>query len=114
MAQGAERDDAVQGDGGTSNDRSSSSVLILLKAPGSSSKRTSATARLEYQASILRPPPARNAVSPGRTLLRQRQNTGWGWSPVLATARAAFASSSAVRSRATRSCGRNGESHGTV
>ena len=89
-------------------------MLTLLKAPGLSSNRTSTTFSFEYHVSILRPPPARNSVSPGSTLLRQRQNTGCGWSPVFATARSAWWDSSAARRRWIRSDGRNGESQGLV
>src|SRR5260221_9867511 len=91
---------------------SSWSVLMLRKASASSSKATSITLSDAYQASILRPPPARNASRLPITDRRTRANTGCGWSPVLATARSLAPRCS--RSRATRSEGRNGESQGTV
>src|SRR5690606_37787270 len=66
---------------------SSSRVLMLRNASASSSNGTSATASDAYHLSILRCPEPRNARSEGRTSRRMRQNTGWGWSPVRATAR---------------------------
>src|SRR3990172_2454864 len=49
---------------------SSSRVLILLNASAWSSNFTSTTARLAYQASILRPPPLRKLVRCSSTLRR--------------------------------------------
>src|SRR5574341_458426 len=66
--------------------RSSSRVLMLRKASASSSKPTSTTFSAAYQASILRPPLARNASRLSRTCRFMSANTGCGWSPVLATA----------------------------
>src|SRR5205085_5369437 len=91
---------------------SSSRVLILRKASASSSKLTSTTLSDAYHASILRPPPARNACRFSATERRTSANTGCACAPVFATARSLPASCSC--SRATRSSGRNGESHGTV
>src|SRR6185503_358447 len=91
---------------------SSSRVLMLRKASASSSKTTSTTLSEAYQASIFLPPPARNASRFFFTDVLTSANTGWGWSPVLATARS-FSAIEFIR-RETRSSGRNGESQGTV
>src|SRR2546422_4223850 len=91
---------------------SSSTVLMLRKASASSSKLTSTTRSEAYQASIFLPPPARNAARFSSTFVLTSAKTGCGWSPVFATARSC--SPKAALSRFTRSCGRNGESHGTV
>ncbi len=85
----------TEGNSRVSKTRNSSSVLMLLNALGLSSNTTSTTLSFAYQASILRPPPARKPVRPGSTLLRHRQKTGCGWSPVFATAISAPCSSSA-------------------
>src|SRR5439155_13314521 len=66
---------------------SSSTVLMLRKASASSSKPTSTTRSEAYQASIFLPPPARNAARFSSTLVLTSAKTGWGWLPVLATAR---------------------------
>ena len=53
-------------------------VLMLRKAFASSSNGTSTTLRLAYQASILRPPPARKADRCASTARRTSENTGCG------------------------------------
>jgi len=58
--------------------RISSSVLMLRNASASSSKDTSATFSVAYQASILRPPAARNASRCGSTARITSENTGCG------------------------------------
>src|SRR6185295_1910087 len=72
---------------------SSSSVLKLEKASASSSKATSTTLSVAYQASILRPPSFRKSARWSSTPRRMSENTGWGCSPVFATASSAPVSS---------------------
>src|SRR6266568_1822443 len=93
---------------------SSSRVLILEKASGSSSKPTSTTFSVAYQASILRPPPFRKSARWSSTPRRINENTGCGCSPVFATASSPPVSSSRWYSRSISSAGRNGAAQGTA
>src|SRR5262249_27753547 len=61
-----------------SYDASSSSVLMLENASASSSKGTSTTFKVAYQASILRPPPLRKSARWSSTPRRMSENTGCG------------------------------------